>query len=71
MFPWRAKEQICGTIELRKKKLKTEIYISLVVQSVPSIVSQITAATLLRRSASAGASVGAAVLRDTIKGTHV
>jgi hypothetical protein len=51
--------------------LKTEIYISLVVESVPSIVSQITAATLLRRSASAGASVGAAVLRDTIKRTHV
>jgi hypothetical protein len=51
--------------------LKDEIYISLVKQNIPSVVSQTMAATLIRKPACAGASVGAAVLRDTIKGTHV
>jgi predicted HTH domain antitoxin len=67
----RAKEQICHTTELRQKKLKTEIDISLILQGVHSVVSLSTAATLLRKSASVETSVTAAVLGDIINGTYV
>lgn len=71
MLSWRVKEHICHTTELKRKKFETEMYISLILQSVHSVMSKSTAATLLRKPAFGGASIRAAVLRDTIKGTHV